>query len=104
MSLTTSASVWERPVTRPRATRLGRYPSRRATAATSSRVSVCTPYSPFNARETVDTFTPDSRATSLMVTGIDRFEDAKYNPAPPNSQTFAGVQPSQEGAGEPTPG
>src|SRR5260370_16211960 len=36
-------------------------------ANTCSRVPAWTPYSPFKARDTVDTLTPDSRATSLIV-------------------------------------
>ena len=68
------------PGHQPRATRFGRYRKRSATAVTSSRVSARTPYSPFNARETVETFTPDSRATSLIVTAIDIANVSDYKP------------------------
>src|SRR4051812_35258356 len=72
MSGTRTASIPVRPVGSALASRFGRYPIRRATAWTCSRVRSLTRSGSDRARETVDTATCASRATSCRVTARRR--------------------------------
>ncbi|GAA3446506.1 hypothetical protein GCM10018955_59440 [Planomonospora venezuelensis] len=70
ISATINPRLCVRPVVNARAARFGRYPNPSATASTRFRVSAFTRCGAENVRDTVETCTPDARATSRIVTAM----------------------------------